>query len=46
MKILLRKMLKEIGLNIKRSGTNLQVPLQILNLQLIFDFGIFLFNQL
>ena len=46
MKVLLRKMLKEIGLNLKWSGTLLQVPIQILNLLLTFDFGIFLFNQL
>ena len=46
MKVLLRKMLKEIGLNLKWSGTSLQVPFQILNLLLTFDFGIFLFNQL
>ena len=45
MKVLLRKMLKEIGLNLKWSGTLLQVPIQILNLLLTFDFGIFLFNQ-
>ena len=46
MKVLLRKMLKEIGLNLKWSGTSLKVPFQILNLLLTFDFGIFLFNQL
>ena len=46
MKVLLRKILKEIGLNLKWSGTSLQVPFQILNLLLTFDFGIFLINQL